>query len=163
MQPLFGRKLPAESMLLIIFLTGLTNLLEFIQRVVGRRLFLLHAGTVNTSLGAVQSIHHKRQLLLSQHSLLVIFQELISVFLALYLSDKDIFTAEPVNIFLQAARHGINGAQAILDLIRYRRTGNIVLLYIFHQMIKRYVIRDIAAAVGIVNLILLRNAWADKG
>ena len=83
--------------------------------------------------------------------------------LALNLSDKNILTAEPMHVFLQTAGHGIYGAQTVLNLIRHRRAGNAVFTHILHQMIKGHVVRNIAAAVRIVNLVLFRNTRTDKG
>ncbi len=162
-QPLFRGQALAEGVALIALFAGLPDPLQFIERIVRSGLLLLHARSVNTSFRTVERVHHKGQFFLAKHPSLIIAQKFIGMFFAFDLPDKDILAAEPVNIFLQAARHGINGAETILDLICHRGAGNVVLPHICHQMIECHIIGHIAAAVRIVNLVLLRNTRADKG
>ena len=154
--------MPAPGALLTVTLTRLFDLLQLIERIVMLRLLFFHRRTVNTSFCTIEGIYHKRQFFPGEHSFFIILQEFICMALSFYLPDKNLFPAEPVNIFLKASRHRVNRAKSVFNLIGNRCTGNIMFSDIPHQMIERNIIRYVTAAVRIVNFRFLGNTGTDK-
>jgi len=84
-----------------LFLLGRSlDTLNLIENIVIISLLWLDSCTVETTLRTVERIYHKRQFLVGGYTLGIIVQKMIYMFLTLNLTDEQVFSAEPVDIFL---------------------------------------------------------------
>ena len=89
-------------------------------------------------------------------------QRFVHLFFAFTLLHKNLFAAEPADIFLQAAGHGVNGAQTGNQFLLGRYFTDAVLAEVAHQMVKRYIIVYKPMCVGVGDLRFLGDTGRQE-
>ena len=159
---LLGRTLSRPCALLLVFLYRLLDRMQIAERIVTVSDLMIGTGTADTAVFTVQGIDEQVRRVAALDPALIIFEIAIHPLVAFHLADKYITAEQPVNVLLQTAGHRVDRTESVLDLILDLLAADIVLTHIFHQMLESNIVIDISVRIGIVDLILLRDAGADE-